>query len=174
MIVVVMGVSGSGKTTIGIRLAEVLGWPFYDGDDFHPPENVAKMRSGVPLTDADRAPWLSNLRSLIRSLLDEGRSAVLTCSALRRAYRAQLQVDEARVRFVYLKGSFDLIRARLQNRTGHFMPPALLASQFAALEEPEAALVVTIDQSPDAIVHAIRRGLGLRPKDDARDEGADV
>lgn len=144
MIVIVMGVSGAGKTTIGKRLATELGWAFYDGDDFHPPANVAKMRRGVPLDDEDRAAWLAALRALIETQLREGRSAVLACSALKHVYRERLQAEARHVRFVYLKGDFDLIAQRLQKRRGHFMPPQLLRSQFEALEEPHDAFVIDI------------------------------
>ena len=149
-----MGVSGSGKSTIGRLLAERLGWPFYDGDDYHPTANVAKMAAGIPLDDDDRAEWLAVLRSLIAAGLDAGRSGVLACSALKKQYRDVLQIDE-RVRFVYLKGEFDAIRARLEQRAGHFMKAELLQSQFAALEEPEAAIRVNISLDPPDVVDQI-------------------
>jgi gluconokinase len=154
MILIVMGVAGSGKSTIGRLLADRLRWPFYDGDDFHPPANVAKMQSGQPLTDKDRSGWLSALADLIRECVTQNRSAVIACSALKQRYRDQLQVD-ASVHFVYLRGSYDLIEARMRQRTGHYMPPSLLASQFAALEEPLAALTIDIDQTPEQIVDEI-------------------
>lgn len=160
MVVLLMGVSGSGKTTVGRLLAEQLGWEFFDGDDFHPEENVAKMRAGRPLTDADRAPWLERLRALVDRLLDEGRAAVLACSALRDTYRQQLRVGhEAQVPVVYLHGSAALLRSRLEARRGHFMKAALLASQLATLEEPRDALVVDVDAPPATIVARIRSGL---------------
>ena len=150
----VLGVSGSGKSTVGEALAGALGWPFADADDFHPATNVAKMRAGIPLTDADRAPWLATLRELMAQALAGGHSLVLACSALKQAYRDRLQVD-ARVRFVYLRGDRDLIAARIAARTGHYMPPGLLQSQFDALEEPDDALWVEVDQPPEAIVGEI-------------------
>jgi len=156
-----MGVSGSGKTTIGARLAQALGWPFYDGDQFHPPANIAKMQQGVPLADEDRWPWLHALRMHIETCIYQGVSAVLACSALRQAYREHLSIDGAEVRLVYLKGDYDLIRERLAQRQGHFMPPGLLASQFAALEEPEQGVVVDIVHPPDTIVELIREQLGV-------------
>jgi gluconokinase len=161
MIIILMGVSGSGKTTIGERLAQVLGWPFYDGDQFHPPTNVAKMRQGMPLTDEDRWPWLQALRTHIETWVQQGMSAVLACSALKQAYREYLIIDEAEVKLVYLKGDYDLIRDRLAQRQGHFMPPGLLASQFATLEEPKQGVVVDIVHPPETIVALIRGQLGV-------------
>jgi len=162
MIVIPMGVSGSGKTTVGRLLATDLGWPFHDADDFHPPENVAKMRAGVPLADADRAVWLDRLRSLIEELIAARRSAVLACSALKQAYRDRLAVDPAAVRFVYLRGDYELIHRRLQERTGHYMPAALLRSQFETLEEPGTdVLVVDVAPAPAEIVATIEHALGL-------------
>ncbi|WP_437318821.1 gluconokinase [Sorangium sp. So ce385] len=161
MIVVVMGVSGAGKTTVGVRLARDLGWEFLDADDLHPAANVEKMRSGKPLDDRDRAPWLAALAARIRQLLDAGRDAVIACSALKAAYRAQLLVDPARMRLVHLTGDPALIAARLAARTDHFMPPGLLATQLAALEPPEDALRVDIDGTPEEIAAAVRRALGL-------------
>ncbi|HLF27343.1 MAG TPA: gluconokinase [Anaerolineae bacterium] len=158
MIIVVMGVSGSGKTTIGQMLAEHLHAPFFDGDDYHPRANVAKMSRGIPLTDDDRASWLAALAQLIHHQLAQGQSAVLACSALKQTYRDHLRVDPA-VRFVYLKGSYDLIRGRLSRRHGHYMQPALLQSQFAALEEPDDALIVDVAQSPEQIVDQIVQAL---------------
>ncbi len=161
MVVILMGVSGSGKTTIGARLAQDLGWRFLDADDFHPAENVRKMASGHPLTEADREPWLERLRREIAAALASGESITMACSALSAASRRMLAVDADKVRFVYLKGSPELIRQRLRNRSGHFMKETMLASQFAALEGPSDALVVDIDDRPGAIVDKIRRGLGL-------------
>jgi gluconokinase len=155
---VIMGVSGCGKTTVGRALAAELGCPFYDGDDFHPPENVARMAQGIPLNDADRAPWLARLAALIRGRMEREETAVLACSALKRPYREQLRVNE-QVQFVYLHGAFALIRQRMQQRGAHYMPAALLHSQFAALEPPgpQEALIVDAALPVDAIVAAIRR-----------------
>jgi len=161
MIIVLMGVSGSGKTTIGQRLAQSLGWTFYDGDDFHPQANIDKMRQGIPLTDGDRDSWLTALQQLIDSLLQNDRSAVLACSALKQTYRNRLQRDLAHVRFVYLKGDFDLIRRRLMSRQGHFMRADLLRSQFATLEEPQGVLTVDISRSPEQIVTTIKTAFQL-------------
>jgi gluconokinase len=162
MIVVVMGVSGAGKSTIGVLLARALGWDFHDGDDFHPEANVAKMRGGEPLTEADREGWLAALAALIDRLLADGRNAVLACSALRAGHREHLRARHAaHVRFVYLRGDPALIRARLAQRRGHFMKPALLDSQLATLEEPRDAIVVDVNAPPTTIVERIRAGLGL-------------
>jgi gluconokinase len=144
MVIVLMGVSGAGKTTVGARLAASLGWPFHDGDDLHSPESKAKMHRGEPLTDDDRAPWLARLRALIDGCVRRGESAVVACSALRQAYRAELNVDPAQVKFAYLRGSYETIAARVAQRRDHFMPPALLRSQFDTLEEPRDAVVVDI------------------------------
>jgi len=160
MIVVVMGVAGVGKTTVGKRLAAALGWEFHDADDFHPPENVAKMRAGIALTDADRAAWLERLRSLVADVSRAGRSAVLACSALRRSYRERIAAPGADVRFVHLTGDPALIRARLVGRRAHFMPPALLDSQLETLEPPDDAVTVDVAPDPDTIVATIRAALG--------------
>ncbi|HEY1403368.1 MAG TPA: gluconokinase, GntK/IdnK-type, partial [Pyrinomonadaceae bacterium] len=137
-----------------------LGWKFYDADDYHPPANVEKMARGIPLDDADRLPWLETLSHLVRACLERGENATLACSALKADYRARLLLDE-RVKLVYLKGSFDLIQKRLANRRGHFMPAAMLESQFAALEEPGREFHVDISGPPDEIVRAIRLRLGV-------------
>lgn len=161
MIIILMGVSGAGKTTIGHRLAQDLGWRFVEGDDYHPRRNIDKMAGGVPLTDADRGEWLRRLRERIDGLWRNGQSAVVACSALKHAYRDYLQDDAEDVCFVYLKGEYELLRARLQQRRGHFAKEELLASQFEALEEPVGVPVVDVAQPPDAITATIRKALGL-------------
>lgn len=165
-IVVVMGVSGSGKTTVGGLLAERLGCAFQDGDDLHPPENVAKMKSGTPLTDADRLPWLQAIGRRIDTWREAGEAGVVTCSALKRAYRDIVAGDRRQVALVYLKGPQALIHDRLMARTSHFMPVGLLDSQFATLQEPaedERPIVVDIGPEPARIVGEIVRGLAERP-----------
>ena len=159
MVIVLMGVSGTGKTEVGTRLAEALGGTFAEGDDYHPPANVAKMRSGVPLDDADREPWLETMSREIGAWLDAGRTVVLACSALKQRYRDILKAGRPGVRFVYLEGDEALIRSRLAGRRGHYMPASLLDSQFAALEEPADAITVSIDAPPDAIVAEIMKAL---------------
>lgn len=161
MIIIVMGVSGSGKTTIGTQLAEALHWTFVDADDFHPAANVDKMRQGIPLTEEDRRPWLSALRSQIRAWLEQQRSVVLACSALKAWYRRELLIDPSRMRMVYLKGPFSLIERRLARRKGHFMGRELLASQYTTLEEPTEALIVDAALSPADIVQEIRKALNV-------------
>ena len=158
MIMLLMGVSGCGKTTVGEQLAERLGWPYQEGDALHPPANVAKMAGGTPLTDADRLPWLAAVAAWIDARRAAGECGVVSCSALKRAYRQLLIGDRPDVRLVYLQGSRDQLAERLAARTGHYMPAGLLDSQLATLEEPTAAeqpLVVTIDQPVEAIVTAI-------------------
>ena len=161
MIIVIMGVSGSGKSTIGRSLAAELGWPFFEGDDFHSAANVEKMASGIALTDADRADWLAALAQLIRNLSGDGRSGVLACSALKQSYRETLGQSISNVQFIYLKGDYDLILKRLQARKGHYMRPELLKSQFEALEEPGQALVVDVAQPVAIIVRQIRQAFDL-------------
>ena len=161
-VVVVMGVSGSGKTTIAERLAIAMGWPLLEGDAFHPPANVAKMASGTPLTDEDRWPWLRAIATAIDECRSRGANAVVACSALRRAYRDILIGERPDVRLVYLKGSRALIAERLAARKGHFMPPALLESQFRTLEEPgpdENPITVEIGVQPDDVVQTIMERL---------------
>ena len=160
-VVLLMGVAGCGKTTVGLKLAAVLGWSFRDADDFHPPANVAKMSSGVPLNDKDRTPWLAAIRAYIAAALERGESAVVTCSALKESYRAAAIPPGDRVQLVHLTGSFDLILARMNSRQGHFMKPEMLESQFATLEPPVTATGVDIDRSPEEIVAEIRRVLAL-------------
>jgi gluconokinase len=164
--VVIMGVSGAGKTTVGERLAERLGWEFIEGDRLHPPENVAKMRSGQPLTDIDRAPWLAAVAAAIDTLQARGGHGVVTCSALKRAYRDRIIGERAGVRLVFLTGSPELIASRVAVRRGHFMPPGLLASQLATLEPPdpgENPVVVSVDQPVDRIVAQIEDALAPAP-----------
>lgn len=158
-LIVLMGVSGSGKTTVGRQLAARLEVPFFEGDDFHPAENVAKMRRGEPLTDADRGPWLAALHGLLAEHERGEQPLVLACSALKAGYRGQLQAGGLDPTFVYLKGDYDLIAGRMHARLGHFMPQSLLQSQFDALEEPENAIVVNVDQPVERIVDEIVRRL---------------
>lgn len=160
MVIVLMGVTGSGKTTIGRQLAAKLGWRFLDADDFHPAANIEKMTAGKPLNDADRLPWLETLRDLVRESLERNENFVLACSALKRSYRDYLLLDE-RVKLVYLKGGHDLIRSRLKLRPAHYMDPALLDSQFDILEEPGQETQIEITANPDEIVRVIEERLHL-------------
>jgi len=158
MIIVLMGVSGSGKTTVGKELARQLGWTFADADDFHPAANVEKMHRGIPLTDEDRRPWLAAVHQRLLEAARRGESVVLACSALKHAYQEYLQHEEPeRIYFVYLRGCEDLIRQRLAGRKNHFMNPNLLHSQFETLEPPENAIAVDIAPPPDEIAAEIRR-----------------
>jgi gluconokinase len=161
MIIVLMGVTGVGKSTIGRRLAEDLGWTFYDADDFHPPKNVEKMRQGIPLTDADRWPWLDAVSAALRDVEAEGRNGVLACSALKKSYRQRLSSGLQDVRFVHLEGPEEVITRRLRARAGHFMDPSLLPSQLEALEAPEDAMEVDVSAPSDAVIEQIRGGLGV-------------
>jgi len=160
MIVIVMGTTGSGKTTIGNLLAKRLGCEFVDADDFHPPANVEKMKHGIPLTDADREPWLKALHDKIVEWTAEKRNVVLACSALRQSYRDELRASPD-VKFVYLKGSYELFSQRVLGRKGHFAKQDLLASQFATLEEPTDAITVDATKSPEQMVSEVRRQLGI-------------
>ena len=165
MIIVLMGVAGSGKTTIGQQLAALLGWQFVEGDDFHPASNVAKMTQGQPLTDTDREPWLAALRQVIQQFQTRQASAVIACSALKQRYRQVLQGTHGdRVRFVYLQAQPATLRSRLAQRQNHFMKADMLASQLATLEIPDHAIVIDVDEpaSIDGIVAAICRKLGLK------------
>ena len=157
-VIVVMGVSGSGKSTVASLLARRLGWDFAEADDFHPEANVAKMSAGVALGDADRWPWLDAMAAWISGRRANGRRGVVACSALRRVYRERLAGGRGDVRFVYLRGDYATIAARLGGRTGHYMPASLLESQFATLEEPapdEEALTLSIDRPPKELVAEI-------------------
>lgn len=157
---IVMGVSGCGKSSVGKALADTLGWNFYDADDFHPPENVAQMASGIPLNDSDRALWLASLHELISSSLKANRPGVLACSALKERYREQLMDDNEDVQLIYLKGSYSLVWSRMEKRTDHYMKPQMLNSQFETLEEPTNALTMDISMSVDEIVAEILKILG--------------
>jgi gluconokinase len=156
-----MGVSGSGKSTVGAALARALKWPFFDGDRFHSEDSVAKMAAGQPLTDDDRAPWLQRIHNLVSSKLAEGNSVVVACSALKQTHRDKIRGKLKDVQFVYLKGDHDLIRKRLQKRSDHFMDPSLLDSQFDALEEPIDAVVVDISKDLDTLVLDTLLGLAV-------------
>ena len=161
MVVIIFGVSGAGKTTIGQLLADELGWRFYEADDFHSQANIDKMRQGVPLTDEDRWPWLENLGELIKRCVAAGENAVLACSALKEAYRRRLRVN-ADVKLVFLRGDYELIANQLRQRRVHFMNPALLQSQFADLEEPqpgEGAVVIELGRNPRELVQEIKSKL---------------
>ena len=160
MIIIIMGVTGAGKTTVGTLLAKQLGWQFADADSFHSASNIEKMSHGIPLTDADRAPWLAAMRKDIESWILKGQNAVLGCSALKRTYRAELYVGPG-VKFVFLKGTYDLIRERLQSRHGHFANEDILADQFEKLEEPQNVVTIDISKSPEEIVKEIRTCLNL-------------
>jgi carbohydrate kinase (thermoresistant glucokinase family) len=166
LVIVLMGVSGSGKSTAGAALSRSLGWPFRDADSFHPPQNVEKMSRGVPLTDADRWPWLAAIAQWIDERCAAGEHGIVSCSALKRAYRERVIGARGRVRLVYLKGDKELIGQRLRARKNHFMPASLLDSQFSALEEPsveESALIVSVAMSPRRVAGTIMDKLGLEP-----------
>jgi gluconokinase len=161
MIVVLMGVSGSGKTTIGQKLASILEWRFYDADALHSPGNRNKMRRGLALSDSDRLPWLRSVRRLIQRCMAQRVDAIVACSALKQSYRDIIVVDVRNVRIVYLKGTPEVIAKRVKYRRHHFMAPGLLPSQFATLEEPRDATTIDVSSTPDQIVSAIRAALGL-------------
>lgn len=157
--IVLMGVSGCGKTSVGKELSETLNWPFYDGDDYHPQANIDKMAQGIPLNDDDRQPWLERLHALIVGCLDRDQSLIIACSALKAKYRQTLRGDRESVKFVHLAGTFDLIFARMQKRGGHYMKADMLRSQFADLELPKQALTVRIDKPVSEIVAEIIENL---------------
>jgi gluconokinase len=161
MVIIIMGVEGTGKTTIGKMLAEKLGWKFYDADDYHPKRNIDKMRRGIPLNDEDRWPWLEEIGRLINSSLNLNEPSVIACSALKRSYREYLKQQEERIIFVYLKGDKNTISKRLASRKGHFAGTQLLESQLQALEEPEGVLTCDISRQPEVITDYIIEKLEL-------------
>jgi gluconokinase len=164
MIIYIMGVSGSGKSTVGKQLADSIGWPFYDGDDFHPAKNIKKMAAGLALQDEDRWPWLESIRAFAKAQLKTDRSLVIACSALKETYREALSkgIPEGQIRWVYLKGDYELILSRMEARSSHFMPSLLLKSQFDALEEPPQAVTVSIDQPVEVILQQLAKQLSIR------------
>ena len=159
MIIIVIGVSGSGKTTVSEQLAKTLNYEFQDADDFHPFQNIEKMRQNIPLTDQDRQPWLQTLQDAIQQWLKQNKNVILACSALKQDYRKQLLVNPQQMQLVYLKGSYELIEKRLKQRSNHYMKVELLESQFKDLEEPSAAIEVDISQSLEEIVKKIQAKL---------------
>ena len=166
MIIILMGVTGAGKTAIGKMLAEELECAFYEGDEFHSKNNIEKMKQGIPLDDNDRLPWLISIRKLIENCMREKKNAVITCSALKSSYRSILIKDEKEITLIYLKGKFDLIQTRLETRKNHFMNSGLLASQFDILEEPKNAIYADISKDENAIVEFIKLKLLGGYKDD--------
>jgi carbohydrate kinase (thermoresistant glucokinase family) len=166
LVIVLMGVSGCGKSTTGNALSHALGWPFRDADSFHPPANISKMSRGAPLTDADRAPWLAAIAGWIDERLETRTPGIVSCSALKRIYRQQIVGEREHVRLVYLEGTIELIAGRLAARKDHFMPSSLLESQFATLEEPQAdeqPVVISVAAAPASIIDTIVSALGLEP-----------
>jgi gluconokinase len=163
MVIIVMGAAGAGKTTIGRALAAALGWRSVEGDDYHPAANIEKMRTGTPLTDADRAPWLASLAHIITRAVERREHTIVACSALKDRYRFVLRDAHRNVRFVYLRAPEPLLLERLSRRAGHFFGPALVRSQVASIEEPRDEQTVTVDAalSPDDIVAAVRREFGV-------------
>ena len=160
MVILVMGVSGSGKTTIGQMLSIQLNWPFVDGDSLHSAANIAKMAAGIPLTDDDRAPWLQSIHDVMEGWRTQHKNGIIASSALKEKYRQRL-LTSPEIKLVYLRGSYDLIYSRMQHRPGHYMKPEMLQSQFAALEEPKDAVVVDISESAEKIVASIRQKLAI-------------
>jgi carbohydrate kinase (thermoresistant glucokinase family) len=161
MVLILMGPMGCGKTTIGKMLAEKLGWSFYDGDDFHPQENVEKMRAGIALTDEDRKLWLKKLHGNVELWLRDKQNSILACSALKQAYRDILGVDQKTVRTVYLKGSYELLRKRVEERQHPYMDKNLLRSQLDTLEQPKDGMTVDISATPEIVVRTIMNDLNL-------------
>ena len=161
MVVILMGVSGSGKTTLGLRLAGDLGWPFIDADDFLPPRSAEKMARGEDLSDADVQTWIELVRAKVAATAQRGGNAVLAYAGLKSGSRHRLAIDRQSVRFVYLKGNVNLVRRRLRYRSGFFLRENILVSQFAALEEPDDAVIIDIDERPGRIVDQIRQALSL-------------
>jgi gluconokinase len=164
MIIIIMGVSGSGKTTIGQLLAESLNWKFQDADEFHSQDNIEKMRLGIPLNDTDRQPWLKDLQTAIALWLEENENVVLACSALKSDYRQYLLLDHESIQLVYLQGSLDLLQQRLIGRKNHFMSEKLLNSQLDTLEEPDSAISIDISEPPQLIVENLKQILGIETK----------
>lgn len=161
MIVILMGVSGVGKTTVGELLSRRTGWPLYDADDFHSAANIEKMRTGIPLTDDDRWPWLDRLNTVLREIDQRGGSALLACSALKQRYRDRLAQGLTNARWVHLTGSFELIKQRIDARKGHYMTAKLLESQFAALETPSNAIAVDVAAEPEELAAQLYAALDL-------------
>ncbi len=160
MFYIIMGVSGTGKSTIGKLLSDRTGWAFYDADDFHPQANIDKMNLGIPLTDSDRLPWLLELKQLIIDTLNSKHHGILACSALKTQYRQILSHNHPEVVFIYLRGNYQFIQRRVKQRIGHFMNPNLLQSQFNALEEPQDALIIDVSLEPEMIVEQILNQIG--------------
>ena len=161
MLIIITGVSGVGKTTIGKLLSENMGWTFYEGDDYHTDVNLAKMRNGTPLTDDDRSPWLDALRTKISEIVLHEKDAVLSCSALKESYRMRLGSGLKDIVFVYLRGDYQLVRNRISARVGHFMSADLLVSQYSDLEEPQNGIIVDAALEPMEIINYLKRALSL-------------
>ncbi|MBT8330362.1 MAG: gluconokinase [Desulfofustis sp.] len=162
MIIILIGPMGCGKTTVGELLAQRVGWPFADGDDFHPPQNVDKMRQGIPLQDSDRIGWLTSLRRHIDKQIQTESNLVMACSALKKSYREMLGIDQKQVVSVYLKGSAELLKERIAHRTHEYMNESLLKSQLQTMEEPDDGLIVSIDKTPEMICSEVITMLGIR------------
>jgi gluconokinase len=160
MMILLMGVSGSGKTTIGQMLSAQLNWPFVDGDSLHSPANIAKMAAGIPLTDDDRAPWLQSIHAVMEGWRIQQKNGIIASSALKEKYRKVL-LTSPEIKLVYLRGTYDLIYSRMQHRPGHYMKAEMLQSQFASLEEPKDAIVIDIGSEPEVIVSTIRQQLAI-------------